>query len=67
MAIPAAAIHLVRKYLQQAGHPITGTTGTLDAQDKAALSTEIQRRRDELDPDCREKILTGSANRQLVA
>ena len=67
MAIPAAAIRLARKYLQQAGHPLTGTAAALDAQDKATLSAEIQRRRDELDPDYRQKILDGSASRQLVA
>ncbi len=36
-------------------------------RDRQALSAEIERRRDELDPDYRDKILTGSSNRQLVA
>jgi hypothetical protein len=67
MGIPAAAIQLSRKYLKLAGHEATGTTGTLEARDKASLSAELGRRRDELDPDCRDKILQGSGNRQLVA
>jgi len=67
MAIPTAAIHLARKDLKQAGHAIAGTAGTLDDQDKAALKTEIERRRGELDPEYRDKILNGSSNRQLVA
>lgn len=67
MAIPAAAIHLSRKYLKEAGYQVAGTTGTLDSGDKEALSAEIERRREELDPDYRDKILNGSPNRQLVA
>lgn len=67
MTVPAAAVHLSRKHLKDAGYQVAGTTGTLDSRDRKALSAEIERRRDELDPDYRDKILTGSSNRQLVA
>ncbi|MCO5762322.1 MAG: M15 family metallopeptidase [Chromatiaceae bacterium] len=67
MTVPAAAVHLSRKYLKDAGYQVGGTTGALDTRDRQALSAEIERRRDELDPDYRDKILTGSSNRQLVA
>ncbi len=67
MTVPAAAVHLSRKYLKDAGYQVGGTTGAIDTRDRQALSAEIERRRDELDPDYRDKILTGSSNRQLVA
>jgi len=67
MAVSAAVVHISRKYLREAGYQVTGTAGVLDSRDKDALSAEINRRRDELHPNYRDKILTGSANRMVVA